>query len=125
MIKAGFTRSDKKGDPTCRWKVDDIQFDVVPAKAAGTHSSNKWYFEATDASEEKKLSNGIKIRHLNSVYYIASKLEAFKNRGFLKDLMQLSYGGNDDIDNHDLEDVVLLLDSYNGFLSDLRYSKST
>jgi hypothetical protein len=117
--RKGFKRSSKKGDPTCRWYIDTIQFDIVPIVPCGTHTSNRWYEKSLDNIQEIKLGS-TQIRHLDPVFFIASKLEAFYDRGEPNNLISANLD-----DNHDLEDIIILIDGRSNILQEIKQSNES
>lgn len=105
LQKKGFNPSGKTNDPACRWYFRDIPFDLIPIVPVGPHTSNIWYKSALNQTLNITLTSEINIRVINPIYFIATKLEAFRSRGDCKNLL------NSDPDvNHDLEDIILLID---------------
>lgn len=86
--------------PICRKIFRGIQVDVMPTSGAILGFTNAWYSEGINFKESRKLPNGTEIFIFNEVYFLASKLEAFDNRGKDDDL-RLS---------QDMEDILALLD---------------
>jgi hypothetical protein len=91
---------DPHGQSICSYKFDDIAIDIMPAEDSGIGVSNKWYKPGFAYLQEIDLPDGIKINVLPSPYFLATKLEAFKNRG-----------ENDFYGSHDFEDIIYLLDN--------------
>jgi hypothetical protein len=105
LVKKGFARSLAKNDPICRWTLDDIIFDLMPAYPIEGLATNKWFKEALPYIMEITLDNGLVIKILNPIFFIASKLEAFGNRG-KKD----NFDNWDVMHSKDLEDIIVLID---------------
>ena len=61
--------------------------------------SNRWYEDAIKEASVITLPSGISIRVVNSVYFIATKFEAFAGRG------------QGDYFSHDLEDIVFVMEN--------------
>lgn len=83
----------------CRWHYDDITLDVMPTDERILGFSNRWYPEAIQHAVNHQLSNKIAIKSVTAPYFLAIKLEAFKNRG-----------KNDFLASHDLEDIITIID---------------
>jgi hypothetical protein len=60
---------------------------------------NTWYGPAMETAEERELESGLKILMVSPVYFCASKLEAFGDRG-----------KNDHAGSRDLEDLIAVVD---------------
>lgn len=100
LRKRGFKECRDPGAPVCRYELGDprLLVDVMPIDPAVLGFSNRWYVPAVEHAEPFTLPGGRKVRALSPVYFLATKLEAFRGRG-----------GNDYGMSHDLEDVVSLL----------------
>ncbi len=93
---------DEKTPPICRKIYKGIQVDVMPTEEKILNFCNRWYAEAMKHREKISLPNGECVFIFNIVYFLATKLEAFKDRG---------KGDEQDIRfSHDLEDILSILD---------------
>lgn len=94
----GFTQH--MGDDTiCRMRLGDLKVDLMPDDENILGFTNRWYRCAIENAEPYPLSESITINLLSPVYFIATKLEAWRGRG-----------GNDPMRSHDLEDIINLVD---------------
>lgn len=66
--------------------------------------SNPWYPQAFAQAVKKEIEQGVFINIFTSPYFIASKLEAFKNRG------KNEQGELDGRLSQDLEDIVFVFE---------------
>lgn len=107
----GFHEDTKEGAPLCRWRQQTTTLDVMPLDGKILGFSSAWYGPAIDAAEERELETGLKIRMVSSVYFCASKLEAFGDRG-----------KNDYQGSRDLEDVIAVVDGRAELLGEIRVS---
>jgi len=96
----GFTR-DMDSEVICRWVHRDsgVLFDLMPVDASVLGFSNRWYPYTVETAEPVELANGVSIRVASAVAFVATKLEAFADRG-VGDVMA----------SHDLEDVLNIVD---------------
>jgi hypothetical protein len=76
-----------------------MQLDLVPLDEKVMGFSNRWYRPGFDAAVTVELAPGIVLRHLSAPYFLATKFEAFKDRG-----------QNDVYLSHDLEDIITVMD---------------
>jgi hypothetical protein len=83
----------------CRWIFEGITVDVMPTDESILGFSNAWYKYGLQFSQQVSLPNGDKIAIMTAPYFMASKIEAFLERG-KKDFRV----------SHDFEDLVTLLD---------------
>jgi hypothetical protein len=95
----GLTNDQDPAAPICRWKHGELTIDVMPLDESILGFSNRWYQQAIDSAQLIEIESGLAIRYIASTYFVATKLEAFRNRG------KGVYLGS-----HDLEDVVSIID---------------
>ena len=96
--------------PACRFVYDEVKMDVIATKENVSGFTNMWYDAGFDKSILKE-AGGFKIRIFPIEYFIASKFEAFKNRG-----------GADHMASHDLEDIIYIFDGKNSIENDIMNS---
>lgn len=75
--------------------------------------TNKWYIEGYAHAMEYVLDENYRIHIFSPPYFLATKLEAFKNRG-----------GNDGRWSTDFEDIVYLLNNRNKIWSEIDAAES-
>ncbi len=93
-------QNDVESGVICRYRVQGIIVDVMPTNSNVLGFSNIWYPEGFKNAIEVELDSEITIKIFSPEYFIASKLEAFKNRG-----------GNDYRTSTDFEDIIYVLDN--------------
>lgn len=91
---------DPQGHSICSYKYQNIAIDIMPADDSSIGVSNKWYKPGFKYLQQIEIPDGISINILPSPYFLATKLEAFKDRGH-----------NDFYGSHDFEDIIYLLDN--------------
>ncbi|WNM20876.1 nucleotidyl transferase AbiEii/AbiGii toxin family protein [Flavobacterium capsici] len=91
---------DPEGHAICSYKYKGIAIDIMPAEDSSIGVSNKWYKPGFKYLQQTQLEDGTAINMLPSPYFLATKLEAFKDRG-----------QNDFYGSHDYEDIIYLLDN--------------
>ena len=91
---------DPEGQSICSYKFEKIAIDIMPAEDSSIGVANKWYKPGFKYLQQIELPKGISINILPAPYFLATKLEAFKDRG-----------GNDFYGSHDFEDIIYLLDN--------------
>lgn len=84
----------------CRYRVQGIVVDVMPTNSNVLGFSNIWYPDGFKNAIEIELDTETTIKIFSPEYFIASKLEAFKNRG-----------GKDYRTSTDFEDIIYVLDN--------------
>lgn len=105
----GLQESREIGAPLCRWQYEDIRIDVMPCDPSVLGFSNRWYTPGFASSIFYQLPSGRQIRIFSLPYLLASKIEAFNNRG------QGNFYYSSDI-----EDIVALLDGCSGLEEEIR-----
>lgn len=91
---------DPQGQSICSYKYQNIAIDIMPADDSSLGVSNLWHKQGFKDLQQVTLEDGTSINILPSPYFLATKLEAFKNRG-----------QNDFYGSHDFEDIMYLLDN--------------
>ncbi len=100
VSQCGFAR-DVTSDVICRWvhKASGLVFDLMPVEPEVLGFTNRWYDLAVRTAQAVDLGDGLSIRLVTAVAFVATKLEAFASRG-----------GGDFLTSHDLEDVMNIVD---------------
>jgi predicted nucleotidyltransferase len=96
LRKLGF-REDA-GSVICRWNIGDLKVDVMPSIESVMNFSNRWYSNAIQESVAATLPDDTIIRVITAPYFVATKLEAFYDRG------------RGDYMSHDMEDILNVVD---------------
>ena len=91
---------DPQGQSICSYRYNKIAMDIMPAEESSIGISNQWYKPGFQTIQTIFLAEGININILASPYFLATKLEAFNDRG-----------NNDFYGSHDYEDIIYLLDN--------------
>ncbi|MGB5355164.1 MAG: nucleotidyl transferase AbiEii/AbiGii toxin family protein [Eudoraea sp.] len=95
LIERGFTQN-AEDTVNCRFRYEDLKVDVMSTKSVGWAPSNRWFAAGFDKALTKTVDD-ITIKLLPLPFFIATKMEAFFERG-IKDVYA----------SHDLEDIVYL-----------------
>jgi predicted nucleotidyltransferase len=95
----GFKQTLAEADPPYRWSLGGMKLDVLPVEAAVLGFSNRWYSTALRTAVAIDLPGGLRIRVITPACFLATKLEAFEDRG-----------RGDYLESHDLEDVLSVVD---------------
>ena len=98
LSKLGF-KHDSESKVSCRYKYRGLTVDIMPTDKDILGFTNKWYLPGMQNSYEQKLNDDILIKLFKPPYFLASKFEAFKNRG------------GDRRTSHDFEDIIYFLDN--------------
>lgn len=97
----------------CRYNIQGLIVDVMPTQSKSLGFSNKWYQPAFENSVLYKLGDE-KIRIFSPPFFIASKLEAFLQRG-----------KNDGRTSTDFEDIIFLLENRSTIWEELNNAETT
>lgn len=108
LRQKGFKEMSFGNHPICRWDCDGILIDVMPTDKSVLGFSNKWYKDAQEYATNKKINNSISIKVISAPYFLATKLEAFKDRGKQDFLL-----------SHDLEDIISVIDGRPEIVNDI------
>ena len=84
----------------CRFKIQGIIVDIMPTNDPSIGFTNKWYAEGFERSVNYELDERNTIKILSGPYFIATKLEAYKDRGF-----------RDGRTSQDFEDIIYVLEN--------------
>jgi predicted nucleotidyltransferase len=103
IASRGFTRDMSPDAPICRWRLGEVELDLMPTDERILGFSNRWYPLAIAGASEFVLPDGRTIRLISAPAFLATKLEAFATRG-QGDLMS----------SHDFEDIVNVLEGRPG-----------
>ena len=109
----GFREDTPEGAPLCRWCQEMTTLDVIPLDGSILGFKNTWYEPAMATAEERELEPGLRILIVIPVYFCASKLEAFGDRG-----------KNDYLGSRDLEDVIPVVDGRQELVAQIRAAQS-
>jgi predicted nucleotidyltransferase len=94
----GFKNQVASG-PMCRWTFSGISVDIIPSESGILGFNNSWYRDGIANSQKLPLPSGTEISLFTLPYFIASKFEAYGDRG-----------NNDPRTSSDFEDIVFVLD---------------
>ena len=103
MRDLGFT-NDAHNGPICRWKMPylggTLKVDAIPINGEVLGFHNQWYEDAVKHSISYTLDDTLTIKILTLSYFLATKLEAFNNRG------NRDFGAS-----QDMEDIIYVMEN--------------
>jgi len=111
LRNAGFCHDTSEGAPMCRWILNGIIVDIMPAEGGFMGLNTKWFKEALKTCADIEVL-GIKIPVISSAAFLASKYAAFQNRG-----------KRDYYASHDLEDFLTVIDGRENIASEIKSSE--
>lgn len=97
----------------CRYKIQGIIVDVMPTSDEILGFTNIWYSPGFANSITYQLTEETEIRILAPTYFLATKLEAFKNRG-----------KEDGRTSTDFEDIIFFLNNRSTIWEELKNTSS-
>jgi predicted nucleotidyltransferase len=106
LRRLGF-QEDPAEEAICRWRYGSLKVDVMASRDGILGFTNRWYVDAIEASVHAQLPDKTSIRLITAPYFIATKLEAFYDRG------------NGNYMSHDIEDIVNVIDGRDEILDDI------
>jgi len=113
LKELGFRQDTRDGAPVCRWCQETTTLDVMPLDGSFWGFKNAWYKPAMETAIEFELEADLTILMVSPIYFCASKLEAFGDRG-----------KNDYHGSRDLEDLVAVVDGREELMGEIRAGKS-
>lgn len=99
LEQQGFRQTMEDNTPPFRWFWQRMQLDLVPLDEKVLGFANRWYRAGFDAAVQTEVAPGLVLRHLSAPYFLATKFEAFNDRG-----------RNDVYTSHDLEDILTVIE---------------
>jgi hypothetical protein len=84
--------------PICRWRLNNLILDIMPADSMVLGFSNRWYVDALSTAIQIQVLD-VEIKIPDVCTFLATKIEAFNDRG-----------RNDFIGSSDFEDIIRVLD---------------
>lgn len=107
LIALHFKNDTSDGAPRCRWIIEDIKVDVLPARDDHGHWGSRWLEEAINSPTEQRIANRA-VNIITPQCFIAAKMEAFVNRG-----------NADFLASRDFEDIITVIDGRAAIVSEL------
>lgn len=107
----GFKHDTTADAPICRWRYRGVEVDLMPADPAILGFANRWYPLAIATAQQVTLPSGVLIRLITGPAFMATKFEAFADRG-----------QNDLLTSHDLEDIVNVVASRSHLIEEIAQS---
>jgi hypothetical protein len=83
----------------CRWHYQGLEVDLMPSDPAILGFANRWYPLVIETAQTVTLPSGKTIRLITAPAFLATKFEAFADRG-----------KGDLLGSHDLEGIINVLD---------------
>lgn len=95
--------------PICRWSYQGVAVDVMPTDERILGFANRWYTLAIESSEHYVLDDETSIRLISAPVFIATKFEAFADRGNSNMLL-----------SHDMEDIITVIDGRPSIIAEMK-----
>lgn len=110
LAAKGF-RITGEDDVNCRFRFHDMIVDVMPSDESVLGYANRWFVEGLASAVKFLLPSGREILIFQPVYFLATKLEAFKGRG------------KGDPYHKDVEDIVILIDGRPELINEVMHAQ--
>mgnify|MGYP001552511478 CR=1 FL=1 len=98
LRRIGFV-NDRESGIICRYSIQGIIVDILPTEGSVLNFSNRWYPDGHQNAVDYEIDPQHRIKIFPAPYFLASKLEAFNDRG-----------NQDGRTSSDFEDIVFLLE---------------
>lgn len=108
FVRLGFRRDMSQDAPICRWRYDNLEVDLMPMDPGVLGFANRWYPAAIQTARSVALPGGLTIRLISAPAFLATKFEAFADRG-----------RGDLLGSHDLEDIINVMDGRPELISEI------
>lgn len=95
----------------CRYRIQGIVVDIMPTSDPSIGFTNIWYPEGFKNAVDYRIDERSTVKILSAPYFIATKLEAHKNRG-----------QNDGRTSHDFEDIICVLENRSAIWEEINNS---
>jgi len=110
----GFHHDIRANAPRCRWILEGMTVDVM-AQGPGLEFATAWLVDGLAAAVDLELSPGVHARVITPPYFMAAKIQAFRDRGTTR-------GRPDYYGSKDLEDVIALVEGRTTLVSELEHA---
>lgn len=81
FVRLGFKRDMSEDAPICRWRLGHLEVDLMPSDTSVLGFANLWYPLAVQTVQLVVLPSGTTIRLIAAPVFLATKFEAFADRG--------------------------------------------
>lgn len=108
LMERGFKQTMADNTPPFRWFWNRMQLDLVPLDEKVLGFANPWYRVGFEAALTVDLAEELQLRHLSAPHFLATKFEAFKDRGH-----------NDVYLSHDLEDIMTVMEGRRSVMQEM------
>jgi predicted nucleotidyltransferase len=98
LRKCNFHHDTSEGAPICRWIIDGIKVDLMPTEESVLNMKSRWFKESIETAIDIPMEGGLVAKVVAAPYFLATKLEAFRDRG-----------RSDFIMSTDLEDIIAVV----------------
>lgn len=100
---------DPFGHAICSYKYKNIPLDIMPAEDSPLGPANRWYKIGFENLQKIQIKDQL-IKILDAPCYLATKFEAFNNRG------------NDYRISHDIEDIIYVIDNRTTIVDEVKFA---
>ncbi len=108
--KRGF-KDSIEDNINCRMRLNDLIVDFMPDDEKILGYSNRWYGQALKEAKDYELQDNLTIQLVTPVFFIATKLEAYKGRG-----------NNAPLQSRDIEDILNVFDGRDELVEEINHA---
>jgi len=108
--KRGF-KDSIEDNINCRMRLNDLIVDFMPDDEKILGYSNRWYGQALKEAKDYELQYNLTIQLVTPVFFIATKLEAYKGRG-----------NNAPLQSRDIEDILNVFDGRDELVEEINHA---
>ncbi len=109
----GLEHDTSAGAPICRWICQGIKTDIMPTEGSILGFRNRWYPSGIVHRVSYRLPDGQDIFLLSAPFFIATKIDAFTDRG-----------AGDFRFSSDVEDIIAIVDGRDSLTQELKNAPS-
>lgn len=99
LKEIGAKEDTSEDAPTCRWIIRGLKVDIMTPNDAVLGFANRWYSLALETARTHILADGTQIDLIHAPVFVATKLEAYSDRG-----------KGDCLGSKDIEDIIAVVD---------------
>lgn len=106
-------KEDMSADVICRMNLANLIVDVMPIEEHILGFSNQWYKAAMAHPLNYEIKPDLTVNIISSVYFIATKIDAYLNRG-----------QGDVLASHDVEDLLTVFDGRSSIVNEIKQAQT-
>lgn len=97
----------------CRMRLNGLIVDFMPDDEKILNFTNRWYSQALERATNYELEDNLTIQLITPVFFVATKLEAYRGRG-----------NNDLLQSRDIEDILNVFDGRAELVNEIKQAST-